>query len=187
MTVKSLFLIMMGGILVNNYALEKLLGLTPFLGYTRRGGKAAGMGIAITVILLLAAAVTWPIQTYVLDRFALGYMQILVFVAVILALSYAVNAVLKKSDGLGLGVYFPVIVLNSAVLGLCLSNIGEGYGFVEALASALGCGLGFLLGMTVFAELREKIDDACVPKAFRGLPITVLAAFIFSMVLTAFK
>ncbi len=186
MSIKTLIVIILSGILANNYALEKLLGVTPFLGFSRREDKAGTMGLAVAAIMLLTAAVAWPVQTYLLDALSLGYLQILVYTLVILALVYGAEALLKRS-GKTLGVYFPVLALNSALLGLCVNNAGSGLGYVEALAAALGAGLGFALGMAVFSALLTKVNNSGVPKAFRGLPVTLLAASIFSMLLTAFK
>ena len=185
MTVKELLLVILVGALANNIALERLMGLAPFLGWSRREDKAVGMGLAGAVVTLLSAAVLWPIQTYVLDAFGLGYLQIMVCVPVILALVYLAEALFKRSGKGSLGLYFPVIALNGAVLGLCLSIGGMGY--LEALASALGAGLGFALAMAVLSALLAKVERADVPKAFRGLPVTLLAAFIVSMLLTAFR
>lgn len=123
MTVKSLLLILIGGVLANNYALQKFLGVTPFLGYSRDESRIAGMGLAVTVVMLLTAAVTWPVQQFVLAKLGLDYLQTLVFIALILIVVYLVDLVVKKLLHKCLGVYFPLIALNSAVLGLSLIHI----------------------------------------------------------------
>ncbi len=187
MSVKTLLAIILGGILANNYALEKLLGVTPFLGWARREEKAGRMGLAVAAVMLLCAAVAWPVQTFVLDALSLGYLQILVYTLIILALVYCADAIAKKTSGKTLGIYFPVIALNSAVLGLCVTNAGAGLSYPEALAAALGAGLGFALGLAVFTALLRKVQNSGVPRAFWGLPITLLAASICSMLLAAFK
>ena len=187
MTVKSLLLLMLGGIIVNNYALQKFLGVSPFLGYSKKQSGALGMGIAVTVVLVLSSAITWPVQTFVLDKLNAGYLQTLVFVAIILAVVYICEAVYKKCSKNSLGVYFPVIALNSAVLGAAINNISDGLNFVEALFASLGVGLGFLLGLLLLHGVQTRINEQHVPKAFRGLPIYLLAASILSMALLAFK
>ena len=178
MTVKSLLLILLGGVLANNYALQKFLGVTPFLGYSRDESRIAGMGLAVTVVMILTAAVTWPVETFLLAK--LG------FIALILILVYLVDLVGKKLMHKSLGVYFPLIALNSAVLGLAVNNIGAGYNFVESLVAALGVGLGFMLAMFLFAGVQSRINEKDVPKAFRGLPVSLLAACIISLALFAF-
>lgn len=181
MTVKSLLLIMLSGVLVNNYALQKFLGISPFLGFSRKNTGCVGMGLAVAVVMLLTTAVTWPVQA-LLEKLEASYLQTFVFVAVILALVYIIKAVIKRP----FGQYFPLIVLNSAVLGLAVNNIASHLSYVESLFAALGTGLGFLLALIVFSGVQSKINELYIPKAFRGLPAAVLAAGIVSMALMAF-
>ena len=132
---KEILLLILGGVLANNYAFEKFLGVSPMLGYSRRGSKLLAMGLAVTVVMLLTAAIAWPVQG-LLEQYALGYLQILVYVAIILIVVYLVDLVAKAAFHKCLGVYFPLIALNSAVLGLALENVSEGYGYGQALAAA---------------------------------------------------
>ena len=173
---KALLLIMLGGVLVNNYALEKFLGVGPVLG-GRKYGSAA--------IMLLAAAVTWPLYR-LLVLLGAEYLETLIFVLVVLLVVYVLGAMFAKS-GKPVGAYFPLVALNSAVLGLAVNNITEGYTYVEALFAALGAGLGFVLAMVLFAGVKSKINERYVPKAFRGLPVMLLAASIISLAFYAFK
>ena len=144
------------------------------------------MGLAVTVVMILTAAVTWPVETFLLAKLGLDYLQTLVFIALILILVYLVDLVVKKLMHKSLGIYFPLIALNSAVLGLAVNNIGAGYNFVESLVAALGVGLGFMLAMFLFAGVQSRINEKDVPKAFRGLPVSLLAACIISLALFAF-
>ncbi len=183
---KEILLLILGGVLANNYAFEKFLGVTPMLGYSRKGKKLLAMGLAVTVVMLLTAAIAWPVQT-LLDSKSLGYLQILVYVAIILIVVYVVDLLVKAAAHKCLGVYFPLIALNSAVLGLALENASEGYGFGQSLAAALGVGLGFLAALFLMAGVNSRIAQKHVPAAFQGLPIQLLAASIVAMVLVAFK
>ena len=186
MTVKSLLLILLGGVLANNYALQKFLGVTPFLGYGKEEKRIAGMGLAVTLVMVLTVALTWPVQTFVLATLRLEYLQTLVFVALILVVVSLIDLIAKKLLHKCLGVYFPLIALNSAVLGLAVNNVGAGYNFLESLVAALGVGLGFMLAMFLFAGVQSRINEKYVPKAFRGLPLSLLAACIISLALFAF-
>ena len=184
MDVKALILILMGGVLVNNYVLQRFLGICPFLGVSKKSSQAVGMGIAVTFVMLCATAVTWPIQTYLLDEFDLGYLQTIVFILVIAALVQFVEIVLKKfipALHKSLGVYLPLITTNCAVLGVTINNITDGYNFLESIISSLGVGLGFLLAMVLFAGVRSKIDNSAPPKCLQGLPVTLIAASIVSL------
>ena len=139
------------------------------------------MGIAVTFVMILATLVTWPIQIYILNPLGLGYMQTIVFILVIAALVQFVEIVLKKYiPGLhkSLGVYLPLITTNCAVLGVTINNITDEFNFLESIVSSLGCGLGFLLAMVLFAGVRNRLETANPPKAFQGLPMTLVAAAI---------
>ncbi|MBQ8497262.1 MAG: RnfABCDGE type electron transport complex subunit A [Clostridia bacterium] len=183
-TFKSLLVILLSSVLVNNYVLSRFLGICPFLGVSKKLGQAVGMGISVTAVMLLASAITWPIQYLILDNLGLGYMQTIVFILVIAALVQMLEVMLKKfSPALhkALGVYLPLITTNCAVLGVAINNITDGYGFLESIVSSLGCGLGFLLAMVLFAGLRSRIDESEVPKQFRGLAVTLIAASFISL------
>ena len=181
---KTLILIMMGGVLINNYVLQQFLGICPFLGVSKKIGQAAGMGFAVTFVMLFATAATYPIYYYVLLPNGLAYLQTIVFILVIATLVQFVEIVLKRfipSLFKALGVYLPLITTNCAVLGVALNNITEGFSFVESMVSSLGVGLGFLLAMVLFAGVRSKIEGCPAPKAFKGLPATLIAASIVAM------
>ena len=168
---KTLIIILLGSVFVDNYVLSRFLGICPFLGVSKKLDQATGMGIAVTAVMLLACAVTWPIQYFVLNTLNMGYLQNIVFILVIAALVQMVELLLKKfSPALhkGLGVYLPLITTNCAVLGVAINNINDGFTFVESMVSALGVGLGFLLAMVLFSGLRTRIHDANVPAPFRG-------------------
>jgi electron transport complex protein RnfA len=139
--------------------------------------------------MLLATAVTWPIQHLVLNPLNLGYLQNIVFILIIATLVQILEMLLKKlSPSLykGLGVYLPLITTNCAVLGVTIQNILDNYSFAESAASALGCGLGFLLAMVLFSGLRSRIDEANIPAPFRGLAVTLLAASFLSLAFMGF-
>lgn len=189
MDIKSLILILMSGVLANNYVLQKFLGICPFLGVSKKFNQASGMGIAVIFVMLVATAVTWPIQTYILDAFGLGYLQTIVFILVIAALVQFVEIALKKfipALHKSLGVYLPLITTNCAVLGVAINNITDGYNFIESMFSSLGVGLGFLLAMVLFAGVRSRIENAPAPESFKGLPITLIAASIVSLAFFGF-
>ena len=189
MDMKYLAIILFGSVLTNNYVLSRFLGICPFLGVSKKLDQAAGMGVAVTAVMLLACAVTWPIQYLVLNPLGMGYLQNIVFILVIAALVQMTELLLKKfSPSLhkGLGVYLPLITTNCAVLGVAINNINDGFTFLESMVSALGVGLGFLLAMVLFSGLRTRIHDANVPAPFRGLPVTLIAASFISLAFMGF-
>jgi len=181
---KSLIIILLSSVLVNNYVLSRFLGICPFLGVSKKLDQAVGIGVSVTAVMLIATLATWPIQHFILDRFGLGYMQTIVFILIIAALVQMLEIILKKfSPSLhrGLGVYLPLITTNCAVLGVAINNVTDGYNFVESMVSSLGVGLGFLLAMVLFSGIRSRIDETDIPKPFRGIAITLIAASFISL------
>ena len=189
---KELIAIVMAAVLVNNYVLAQFLGICPFLGVSKKLDQAAGMSVAVIFVMVLATAVTFPIQYFVLNPNGLGYLQTIVFILVIAALVQLVEIVLKKyipALHASLGVYLPLITTNCAVLGVCISNIdnylveqaGFGGGFVQAMFNSLGSGLGFLLAMVLFSGVRSRVDKCKCPECFKGMPITLISAAIVSV------
>ena len=167
----KLIIILLSAVFINNYVLSRFLGICPFLGVSKKLDSATGMSLAVIFVMLMATAATYPIQIYLLDPNGLGYLQTIVFILVIAALVQLVEIVLKRfvpSLHKSLGVYLPLITTNCAVLGVTILNIDEGYTFLEAMVNSLGSGLGFFLAMDV-------------PKSFKGLPITLVAAAIVSL------
>ena len=188
---KGLLAIVMAAVLVNNYVLAQFLGICPFLGVSKKLDQAAGMSVAVIFVMLLATAVTYPIQYYVLGE-DLKYLQTIVFILVIAALVQLVEIILKKyipALHASLGVYLPLITTNCAVLGVCISNVdnyltatgGFGGGFVQAMFNSLGSGLGFMLAMVLFSGVRSRVDKCKCPECFKGMPITLISAAIVSV------
>ncbi len=186
---KELILILMGGVLINNYVLQQTIGICPFLGVSKKTNQAVGMGIAVTFVMLFATLATYPIYNFILAPFKLEYLQIIVFILVIAALVQFVEIVLKKfipSLHKSLGVYLPLITTNCAVLGVVLNNVTDGFNFVESMVSSLGVGLGFLLSMVLFAGVRSRMENIPAPKCFKGVPITLIAASVVAMAFIGF-
>lgn len=186
---KLLMIILLSAVFVNNYVLCKFLGICPFLGVSKKLDQSVGMGVAVTVVMLLATAVTWPIQHLVLNKLGLEYLQNILFILIIATLVQMLEMLLKKlSPSLykGLGVYLPLITTNCAVLGVTIQNILDEYSFAQSMVSSLGCGLGFLLAMVLFSGLRSRINETNTPAPFRGLAVTLIAASFISLAFMGF-
>ena len=189
MDVKNLLFIIMGAVFVNNYVLQRFLGICPFLGVSKKLDQATGMSIAVIFVMLLSTAVTWPIQHYLLDPNNMGFLQTVVFILVIAALVQLVEIVLKRyipSLYKALGIYLPLITTNCAVLGVTVLNIDEGYTFLESMANSLGSGLGFFLAMVIFSGVRLRTENCKAPESFKGLPITLVSAAILAAAFNGF-
>lgn len=192
--IKSLIAVFLAAILTENYVLSKFLGICPFLGVSKKLGTAVGMSLAVTAVMLIATAVTFPLYTLVLVPLGLDYLQTIVFILVIAALVQLVEIILKKYIPTlyrALGIYLPLITTNCAVLGITLlviekSAADASYTFLHAMVNALGTGVGYLVAMVLFAGIRERLEDADVPKSLRGLPITLIAAAIVALSFVGF-
>jgi electron transport complex protein RnfA len=181
---EKFLIILMTSVLVNNYVLVRFLGICPFLGVSKKLNQAIGMGVAVTFVMLMASAATYPIYTYLLAPNGMNYMRTIVFILVIAALVQLVEIILKRyipSLHKSLGIYLPLITTNCAVLGVTINNINDGFTFAESMVSSFGCGLGFLLAMVLFAGVRSRIEDANPPEAFKGLPLTLISASIVAL------
>ena len=193
---KTMLVIILTAVFVNNYVLQQFLGICPFLGVSKKLDQATGMSIAVIFVMLLATAVTWPIQRFLLDPNDMGYLQTVVFILVIAALVQLVEIILKKyipSLYKALGIYLPLITTNCAVLGVTVLNItgpfvgqDDPYTFVQSMANSLGSGLGFFLAMVIFAGVRTRTESCEAPDAFKGLPITLVSASILAAAFNGF-
>ena len=192
MSVGDILIIMVGAIFVNNFVLMRFLGICPFIGVSRRTSDAIGMGGAVLFVMLMASAVTWPIQHYVLDhpKLQIGYLQTVVFILVIASLVQFVEIVLQRflpALYQSLGIYLPLITTNCAILGVCLLNIQEGYGFVTMLFHAVGAAIGFTLALVLMAGIRERLDTADVPESLEGAPIAFIVAGLMGIAFLGFS
>ena len=185
----NIFVIIISSMLVSNVVLSQFLGICPFLGVSKQVSTAVGMGAAVTFVITIASAITWPIYYFLLEPRGLDYLQTIVFILVIAALVQFVEMVLKKfmpSLHASLGVYLPLITTNCAVLGVALTNITNGYNFIESVVCGLFTALGFLLSITILAGIRERIEYNDVPHSFKGTPIVLVTACLMAIAFCGF-
>ena len=182
-------LILISTVLVNNFVLVKFLGLCPLLGASTRVETAVGMSLATTFVLTLAAGLSYLIETWILIPADVEYLRLLSFIVVIAATVQFTEMFIRHTNPLlhqVLGIYLPLITTNCAVLGVALLNTRQSSSLIEALAFGIGAGLGFCLVMVLFAGLRERLDAAEVPQAFRGPAIALVTAGMMSMAFMGF-
>ena len=179
----SIASILLAAILTNNMVLSKFLGICPFLGVSKKTDTALSMSIAVTLVMVVSTAVTWPIYRFILSP-DYTYLETIVFILVIAAIVQFIEIVLKryiKPIYNALGIYLPLITTNCAVLGITMLNITNELGFVQSLVNALGAGLGFMLAILLFSGVRERLETADIPEFLKGLPITLVAAALVSL------
>jgi len=183
-------LLIVGCIFVNNILLMQYLGNCPFLGVSKKMETAVGMAMAVIFVLVMAGAITWIVDIYLLKAFGLEYLRTLSFILVIASLVQFVEMFLRKSiPGLyaGLGIFLPLITTNCAVMGVCLINIMEEYSFTQALVASFSYAVGFGLALVLFAGVRERISLARVPKPLQDTSIGLVTAGMLSLAFFAFK
>lgn len=185
----ELAFILVGALLVNNFVLAQFLGLCPFVGASGRYDSAVAMGLATTFVLTLSAVASWLIYHGLLVPLDLTYLRIIAFIVVIAAAVQLTELYLKSTSPLlhqVLGIYLPLITSNCAVLGVALLSLQQALTLGETIVFAIGAALGFSLVMVLFAAIRERIESADVPAAFRGAPVTLITAGIFSLAFMGF-
>ena len=195
MDLKFLVGVFLAAILTENYILNKFLGICPFLGVSKKLNTAVGMSCAVTAVMVIATAVTWPVYTYVFVPNDFGYLQTIVFILIIAALVQLLEIIMRKYMPPlynALGIYLPLITTNCAVLGVTMLVLEKGeadasFGYAASLVNAFGAGVGFLVAMVLFAGVRERLELCDVPKFLRGLPITLIAASLVAVSFLGFN
>ncbi len=187
----QIFVIVVSAIFVNNFVLSRFLGLCPFFGVSKKMDSAIGMGFAVTFVLAMAIMVIYPINKYILVQYELDkFLQIIVFIFVIAAFVQLVEIILKKlSKALysALGIYLPLITTNCAILGAAFIAIQQDFNFLESVVFAVSAGLGFTLALVMMAGVREKLEMAKIPRAFKDLPIAFITAALMSLAMLGFS
>ena len=181
---RSMMIILLTGILMDNFVLSKFMGICPFLGVSKNPSGSLGMGLAVTFVLACATAVTYPLYYGFLVPMGLTYLNTILFILIIAVFVQLLEMFLKKFIPAlykSLGVYLPLITTNCAVLGVTLLNLENNYSFGESIVNAIGGGLGFMMAMLIFSGVRGRLERCKVPQAFEGMPITLVAASIVSL------
>ena len=187
--VRSLLGILLSAILTENFILVKFYGICPFMGVSKKIDTALGMGMAVTFVMALASAACWAVNL-LLIALDLQYMQTVAFILVIASIVQVVEMFLKKSVPAlykALGVFLPLITTNCAVLGVALVNVQEGYDFLQSVINGAAGGIGFTIAIVLFASIRERVDKTDCPRAFKGMPITLIAAGLLALAFMGFS
>lgn len=191
--------IVLSAVLTNNFITVKTYGVCPFLGVSKKTSSAAGMGVAVTVVMVLATLVTYPIYTYVMVPLNFEFLEIIFFIFIIASLVQMLEVIIRKISPTlynAMGVYLPLITTNCAVLGVTELLIGDMSAILgESVAMNIGwavlyalfAGLGFTLVMIIMSGMREKLNYYKTPKALAGFPIAMVTACFICMAFTVFS
>ena len=186
----NLLTIFIAMVLVNNIVLSKFLGLCPFFGVSKKLSNAFSMGIAVTLVMLIASVSTSVIYNYILVPYNVEFMSIVIYILVIASLVQIVELIIRRTNIAlykALGIYLPLITTNCTVLGITLINSSESYSILESVVSALGAGIGFTLVLIIMSGIREKLDFADSPQSMRGLPVAFITAALLALAFIGFS
>ena len=175
--------------IINNFIVSKFLGLCPFFGVSKKLGNAVSMGVAVTLVMLIASLATWIINHYILIPFGVEYMNIIMYILVIASLVQMIELFIKRTNLTlynALGIYLPLITTNCAVLGITLINAQESYSLIESMVAALGGGIGFTLVLIIMSGIREKLEIADTPRSMKGLPVAMLVGMLLGLTFFGF-
>ena len=190
MSFSAMVMLVVTTILANNVVLSQFLGICSFLGVSQKAETASGMGGALTFVLTLASFVCGVLYHLVLVPFHLEYLRTIVFIAIVAALVQFVEMFLKKymhSLYEALGIYLPLITTNCAVLGVALTNVQDGYNFIESVLSGFGTAVGYTVAIVLLASIRTRIREEDIPAPLRGAPIVLISAALMSIAFMGFS
>jgi electron transport complex protein RnfA len=188
-TVKLIELIIAAS-LINNFVFTRFLGLCIFFGVSKKMETAIGMSITFTAVMVISAALSWLVFTYVMVPLDITFLKIIIFIGIVAGFVQASDTIMRKvAPALfsKLGIYLALISTNCIILAVPLINAGEKYSFLESIAFALGSGLGFALALVIMASIREKLELADVPEPFKGLPIAFIATGLIALAFAGFS
>jgi electron transport complex protein RnfA len=185
-----IFELIISASLINNFVFTRFLGLCIFFGVSKKMETAVGMSITFTAVMMISAALSWVIFTFIMIPLEITFLKIIVFIGVVAGLVQASDTIMRKvSPGLyyKLGIYLALISTNCIILAVPLVNAGESYSFIESIAFGLGSGLGFALALIIMASIREKLEIADVPAPFKGLPMAFIITGLIALAFTGFS
>ena len=187
---KEVLLIAIGSAIVNNVVLSQFLGLCPFFGVSKKVNTAAGMGAAVIFVITIASFITSVLDKFILQQFDITYLRTIVFILVIAALVQFVEMFMKKSMPPlynALGIFLPLITTNCAVLGVALTNVQNGYGFLQSVVNGVGTAVGYTISIILLAGIREHIEGNDIPYNFQGSPIVLVTAGLMAIAFFGFS
>ncbi|CAM8373268.1 RnfA Predicted NADH,ubiquinone oxidoreductase, subunit RnfA [Candidatus Methylopumilus universalis] len=187
--IQHYFLIIISTVLVNNIVLVKILGLCPFMGVSKKLETSISMSAATAFVLTIGSMTSWAINHYLLEPNDLIYLRTISFIVVIAGVVQFTEMLMEKNFPLlyqVLGIFLPLITTNCAVLGIPLLNAQSSQTLIESALFGFGGAIGFSIVLILFASLRERLDGAEIPTAFKGTAVALVTASIMSLAFMGF-
>ena len=185
----NIFLLVFTTIIANNVVLSQFQGCCPFLGVSKKSDTALGMGFAVIFVMAISSLFTYAVYHWVLVPLGIEYMRTMAFILIIASLVQMTEIIIKKFSPTlyrSLGVYLPLITTNCAVLGTANASVFASYNLLQTFVAGTATGVGFLLAIWLLSGIRSKINEADIPKCFRGFPITLIAAAVMALAFAGF-
>ena len=194
------FSLLVRSVFVDNMVFAFFLGMCSYLAVSKSVKTAIGLGVAVVFVEVITLPVNYLLQTEVLDPLGLSFLAFILFIAVIAGIVQLVEMVVERfAPALynQLGIFLPLIAVNCAIMGASLfmqqrialldtdpKYIGDIW---DAIAYALGSGIGWMLAIVLFAAVREKMEYCNVPKPLRGLGIAFITVGLMAMAFMCFS
>ncbi len=186
----SFLLIFVSAAFTDNILMARFLGMCSCLGVSKKVDTSLGLGLAVIFVTASTAALNYLVYTYLLVPLHLEYLRLIVFIVVIAAFTQLVEMVIERvSEKLynSLGIFLPLITVNCAILGISLFMLNKPYSFLQAFAFGLGGGFGWFLAIALIGGIREKINEAALPKGLAGPGITLIIIGIMALAFVGFS
>ena len=198
----NIFNLLIKSVFIDNMIFAYFLGMCSYLAVSKTVKTSAGLGLAVTFVLVVTVPVNYLINKYLLSpgalawispRFAtvdLSFLTYILFIAIIAAIVQILEMIIETftpSLYSALGIFLPLIAVNCAILGCSLFMQERAFGNVgEAAVFGLGSGIGWLLAIVAIAAIREKLRYSKIPKALQGVGISFIITGLMGIAFMAF-
>jgi Na+-transporting NADH:ubiquinone oxidoreductase subunit E len=183
-------IIFVASIFTSNMILTNFLGMCSYLSVSTEYKTANGLGMAVTLVLVLTTVINWLVYTYIIVPPDLYYLQYIIFIMVIAALVQILEMGMDRYTPdlhAKLGIFLPLITVNCAILGVTLFMVIRHYNFVQSLLFAFGSGLGWWLAINMLAAIREKLANTKLPPGVKGPALSFIVTGIMAMAFIGFS
>jgi len=184
------FVLFFASIFTSNILLANFLGMCSFISISKDMKSANGLGLAVTVVLILTSMVNWVVLKYVLVPLDLLYLRYIIFIIVIAATVQVLEMVIDRVSPalyMALGIFLPLITVTCAILGVALFMQIRNYSFIQTVVYSAGSGLGWWLAITALAAIQKKVLKAPVPAGLKGPGITLITIGFMAMAFIGFS
>jgi len=186
----SLFTLFLATILTSNILLSNFLGTCSFIAISKDWTSSNGLGLAVTIVIGISAAICWPILHWIVIPLGIDYLAFIIFIIVIAAIVQALEMIIDRVSPalyMALGIFLPLITVNCAVLGVVLFMQIRNYSFAQAVVFGFGSGAGWWLAIMLLAAIRKRVDKAPVPAGLQGTGITMITIGFIAMAFLGFS